>query len=99
MPARRVVRAADSLADAARTELTVAGTEYAPLERAVFKASKNNTKAPKEKHIRKGLPLVQQHVSAHERSPRRNTHTTGSAAVLADACLGECERTEHLRPP
>ncbi|EKX44126.1 hypothetical protein GUITHDRAFT_109910 [Guillardia theta CCMP2712] len=32
-------------------ELTVGGTDYAPLERAVFKSTKNNTKAPKEKHI------------------------------------------------
>jgi hypothetical protein len=32
-------------------ELTVAGTEYAPLERAVFKGTKNNTKVPKEKHV------------------------------------------------
>lgn len=32
-------------------ELNVAGTDEAALERAVFKASKNNTKPPKQKHV------------------------------------------------
>ena len=44
-------RRAVVIAERMELELTVAGTEYAPLERAVFKATKNNTKVPKEKHI------------------------------------------------
>ena len=44
-------RRAVVIAERVELELTVAGTEYAPLERAVFKSTKNNTKAPKEKHI------------------------------------------------
>ena len=44
-------RRAVVIAERLELELTVAGTEYAPLERAVFKSSKNNTKAPKEKHV------------------------------------------------
>jgi hypothetical protein len=44
-------RRAVVIAERMELELTVAGTEYAPLERAVFKSTKNNTKVPKEKHI------------------------------------------------
>jgi hypothetical protein len=44
-------RRAVVIAERVELELTVAGTEYAPLERNVFKGTKNNTKAPKEKHI------------------------------------------------
>ena len=44
-------RRAAVLAERVELELSVAGTEYAPLERAIFKATKNNTKVPKEKHV------------------------------------------------
>ena len=44
-------RRAAVLAERVELELSVAGTEYAPLERAIFKATKNNTKIPKEKHV------------------------------------------------
>ncbi len=44
-------RRAAVLAERMELELSVAGTEYAPLERAIFKATKNNTKVPKEKHV------------------------------------------------
>jgi hypothetical protein len=44
-------RRAAVIAERVELELTVAGTEYAPLERAVFKSTKNNTKTPKEKHV------------------------------------------------
>ncbi len=44
-------RRAAVIAERVELELTVAGTEYAPLERAVFKSTKNNTKVPKEKHV------------------------------------------------
>mmetsp|Transcript_33150 Transcript_33150/g.104823 ORF Transcript_33150/g.104823 Transcript_33150/m.104823 type:complete len:362 (-) Transcript_33150:622-1707(-) len=44
-------RRAFVIAERLELELTVGGTDYAPLERAVFKSTKNNTKAPKEKHI------------------------------------------------
>jgi hypothetical protein len=44
-------RRAVVIAERMELELTVAGTEYAPLERAVFKSTKNNTKSPKEKHV------------------------------------------------
>eukprot|EP00288_Rhodomonas_lens_P016222 CAMPEP_0177697420 /NCGR_PEP_ID=MMETSP0484_2-20121128/4504_1 /TAXON_ID=354590 /ORGANISM="Rhodomonas lens, Strain RHODO" /LENGTH=459 /DNA_ID=CAMNT_0019208457 /DNA_START=32 /DNA_END=1407 /DNA_ORIENTATION=- len=46
-----IKRRAGVIAERLELELTVAGTEYAPLERAVFKATKNNTKTPKEKHV------------------------------------------------
>ena len=39
------------LSERTELELLVAGTEFADLERAVFKATKNNTKSPKEKHV------------------------------------------------
>eukprot|EP00286_Rhodomonas_abbreviata_P028213 CAMPEP_0181313098 /NCGR_PEP_ID=MMETSP1101-20121128/14065_1 /TAXON_ID=46948 /ORGANISM="Rhodomonas abbreviata, Strain Caron Lab Isolate" /LENGTH=355 /DNA_ID=CAMNT_0023420025 /DNA_START=218 /DNA_END=1282 /DNA_ORIENTATION=+ len=46
-----IKRRAGVIAERVELELTVAGTEYAPMERAVFKATKNNTKIPKEKHV------------------------------------------------
>ena len=49
--ADHIKRRAAVIAERVELELTVAGTEYAPLERAIFKSSKNNTKAPKEKHV------------------------------------------------
>jgi hypothetical protein len=49
--AEHLKRRAAVLAERVELELSVAGTEYAPLERAIFKATKNNTKIPKEKHV------------------------------------------------
>ena len=40
-----------TLSERTELELLVACTEVADLERAVFKATKNNTKSPKEKHV------------------------------------------------
>jgi len=49
---QHLARRAGILADRVELEFTVAGLQHAPLERAVFKATKSNTKAPKEKHIK-----------------------------------------------
>mmetsp|Transcript_39968 Transcript_39968/g.62359 ORF Transcript_39968/g.62359 Transcript_39968/m.62359 type:complete len:467 (-) Transcript_39968:133-1533(-) len=46
-----VKRRAGVIAERMDLEIGVGGTAAAPLERAVFKATKGNTKAPKEKHI------------------------------------------------
>jgi hypothetical protein len=48
---QHVQRQLRKLSERTELELLVAGTEFADLERAVFKATKNNTKSPKEKHV------------------------------------------------
>ena len=51
-------RQSTKMAERVELELLVAGTEFADLERAVYKGTKNNTKAPKEKHVQRIIQTV-----------------------------------------
>lgn len=50
---KEIKRKVSNAGERAELELNVAGTEFAELERSVFKATKVNFKVPKEKHVQR----------------------------------------------